>query len=185
MSLESLVADYGPLALFVGAALEGETVAMLGGMTAHRGLMHLPVAWAAVFAGTLIADQGFFAAGRHWRDRPLITRLRGTRAYRIAQDRFERHPALFVLLFRFMYGLRTASPVMIGTSGFPPARFAVLNTIAAVIWSALFVGAGYLFGLGIEAEVGRIRELRDWLPYLLIPIGAGILYKIARAMRRR
>lgn len=183
MSLESLIANYGPIGLLFGAAVEGETVATIGGMTAHRGLMSLPVAWGSVFAGTLAADQAWFAAGRHWRDRPMIERLRSTDAYRLAQQKFECHPALFVVLFRFMVGLRTVSPVMIGTSSFPPSRFIALNILAALVWTSLFVGAGYLFGLGLETWFGRIKDHRDWLPYLLIPVALAVIVKSSRRRR--
>jgi len=176
--IESLIAHYGLIAIVIGAALEGETVAMIGGMSAHRGLFALPAAWAAVLAGTMIADQGLFYAGRLLKDRPRIQKLRATERFQKAQARFERYPQTFVMLFRFFYGLRTVSPLLIGTSGFPPARFAVLNLIAAIAWSSLFVGLGYVFGIGIERLLARGAGFAQWLPYLLIPIGIGLLWKL-------
>lgn len=181
MNVEALLAHYGIAALFVGAALEGETVAMVGGMVAHRGLYPLPAAWAAIFAGTFLADQGFFFAGRTLRDRGWMQRVRRTSGFTRAQAIFERRPVLFVLLFRFFYGLRTASPAMIGASGFPPARFFALNLVAALVWSALFVGLGYGLGVGVQELVGGVVGLKDWLPYLLIPVAIGIGWKLVRA----
>lgn len=180
MTIAALVGHTGPVALFLGAALEGETFAMLGGMIAHRGLLPLPVAWGAVLLGTLLADQGFFFAGRRLRDRLFVRRIRARAACAKAQAHFDRHPTLFVLLFRFLYGLRAASPVMIGMSGFPPARFAMLNLVAAVVWSLLFVGIGYAFGMGLEQAIGHIADHRDWLPWLLVPVGAGIAFRLVR-----
>ena len=176
--IEGLIAHYGLIAILVGAALEGETVAMIGGMSAHRGLFALPAVWAAVLAGTLIADQSLFYAGRLLKDRPRVARIRASPRFAGAQARFERHPQTFVILFRFFYGLRTVSPVLIGTSGFPPMRFFILNLVAAITWSLLFVGLGYAFGLGIERLWNRMPAFNQWLPYLLIPIGAGLLWKL-------
>ena len=182
--IEGLIALYGPIAILVGAALEGETVAMIAGMGAHRGLFALPMAWGAVLAGTLIADQGLFTIGRLFRDRPPIQRLRATARFQRAQRMFERHPQKFVLLFRFLYGLRTVSPLLIGTSGFSPARFALLNVVAALLWSGLFVGLGYMFGLGIEQLLNRVPPFQQWLPYLLIPVAIGLLWKLLVRVRR-
>ena len=81
MTIAALVGHTGPVALFLGAALEGETYAMLGGMIAHRGLLPLPVAWGAVLLGTLLADQGFFFAGRRLRDRLFVRRIRARAAF--------------------------------------------------------------------------------------------------------
>ena len=183
MSIESLIAHYGLIAIVIGAALEGETVAMIGGMSAHRGLFALPAAWAAVLAGTMIADQGLFYAGRLLKDR-RIQKLRATERFQKAQLRFERYPQAFVMLFRFFYGLRTVSPLLIGTSGFSAARFAILNLIAAIAWLSLFVGLGYIFGLGIERLIARGAGFAQWLPYLLIPIGIGLLWKLSLRVSR-
>ncbi len=182
--IEGLIAHYGLIAILVGAALEGETVAMIGGMSAHRGLFALPAVWAAVLAGTMIADQGLYYAGRLLRDWPRIAKIRSSARFAKAQQRFERHPQTYVMLFRFFYGLRTVSPVLIGTSGFPPLRFALLNLVAAILWSLLFVGLGYVFGLGIERLFDRMPRFEQWLPYLLIPIGLGLLWKLSVRARR-
>ena len=181
---EGWIAQYGLIAILVGAALEGETVAMIGGMSAHRGLFTLPAMWAAVMLGTLIADQGFYYAGRLLKDRPWVCKMESTDRFAKAQSLFERHPQKFVLLFRFLYGLRTVSPLLIGTTGFPPLRFFMLNLIAAILWSTLFVGVGYAFGLGIERLYDRIPTFHQWLPYLLIPVGVGLLWKVWVRARR-
>ena len=179
-----MIAHYGLIAILVGAALEGETVAMIAGMSAHRGLFSLPAAWGAVLAGTLIADQGLFYAGRLFRNRSWVRKMRETERFGKAQALFERHPQKFVLLFRFLYGLRTASPLLVGTSGFPPVRFAILNLVAAILWSSLFVGLGFIFGLGIERLYDRMPAFGEWLPYLLIPVGFGLLWKLFVRFRR-
>ena len=183
MSADALIVHYGLGALVVGAALEGETVAMIGGMMAHRGIYPLPMAWGTVLLGTLVADQCYFLAGRQFRDRPWMVRLRGTAGFTRAQAKFEKRPALFVMAFRFLYGVRTVSPAMIGASGFAALRFAALNAIAAVVWSMIFVGFGYVFGIGVEEAVGRDLNLRQWLPYLLVPVLLGIAWKLIRSRR--
>ena len=44
----------------------------------------------------------------------------------------------FVLSFRFLYGLRTISPVAIGLSSIPAAyRFTLLNAISAMVWAGV------------------------------------------------
>jgi membrane protein DedA with SNARE-associated domain len=164
MSIEQLVAQYGLIALFVGAGAEGETVVVTGGVLAHRGLVPLWGAAAAAAAGSFVADQIFFALGRRYRDHPRVRRIMARPAFARALGTLERHPVGFILAFRFLWGLRTVSPVAIGTSRVPAARFVTLNAVAAVAWGALFTGLGYGFGEGIETLVGRFRP---HLPILL------------------
>lgn len=49
MSIELLIEHYGLLAIFLGAAFEGETAAFLGGVISHRGLLTY---WSASLAAT-------------------------------------------------------------------------------------------------------------------------------------
>ena len=189
MSIETLVAHYGPIALFAGAGMEGETVVVTGGVLAHRGLVPLWAAIAATAGGSFLADQIFFALGRRYRDHPRVRRIMARPAFARALRTLERHPTGFILAFRFLYGLRTVSPVAIGTSQVPVGRFVALNAVAAISWAALFTGLGYGFGEGIEEVAGRFTP---HLPMVLAlaaaiaAIGLGVrLLLIRRGLRRR
>jgi membrane protein DedA with SNARE-associated domain len=158
MTLETIILRYGLVALFLGAGLEGETVVMLGGLLAHRGLID-PVAAAAVAtAGSFVADQGFFLAGRHFRQSRWMQKIIARPAFAKALASLEHHPTAFILGFRFLYGLRTISPAAVGTSHVAASRFMILNLIAAAIWGPLFTALGYLFGNGIKMMFGRFRS---------------------------
>ena len=62
--MESLIENYGYLAILIGTFLEGETILVLGGFTAHQGYLALPWVILAAFAGSLCGDQLFFYLGR-------------------------------------------------------------------------------------------------------------------------
>lgn len=163
MSIESLVAHYSLAALFAGAALEGEAAVIAGGLLAHQGLLSLPGAAAAAATGSFLADQGWFAFGRHFREQRWIVRLRGTAAFARAQRQLERHPRSFIFAFRFLYGLRTVSPIAVGTTDIPQRQFLAINFAAAIIWAMMFTGIGYVFGDAVEEFVGRLRhDARLW-----------------------
>ena len=156
MAIEQLIAHYGLIALFLGAGIEGETVVMLGGMMAHRGLFGFWPAIAVAAAGSFLADQIFFLLGRRFKNLRLVRRVTGGPAYARALAIFQRRPVLFMFAFRFIYGLRTVSPIAIGTTGISPARFALINAVAAIVWALVFVTLGYSFGAGVESLFGRI-----------------------------
>ena len=64
---------------------------------------------------------------------------------------------LFTFGFRFISGFRTVSPIAIGTTNLPTARYIAINAVAAATWAVLFVSAGYWFGNGIETAFGHLR----------------------------
>jgi len=72
-ALASLQA-FGPAAIFLGSGLEGQTVAIAGGVMARMGLIHWSLAVAAAFAGTAAMDQMLFFLGRYGRSTRLVSR---------------------------------------------------------------------------------------------------------------
>ena len=164
MTIAALAARYGLAALFVGAGLEGEAVAVAGGLLAHQGVFALPAACAAAVGGSLLADQIWFTLGRRFRDHRWVARVRATAAFARAVATLERHPIGFIFGFRFVYGLRTVSPVAIGTSQVPGRTFRLVNAGSAAVWGTGFTLLGYLAGNAVERWLGKLHPhgLRLW-----------------------
>lgn len=173
MNVEALVAQYGWVAVFLGAAVEGETAVIAGGVLAHQGLLSPAGAALAAAAGSFTADQGFFQIGRHFREHRWVRALRSKPAYGKAMRLLERYPRGFIVAYRFLYGLRTVSPIAIGTSRIAIKQFVVVNLVAAAVWAALFTTVGYLFGNVLAELFGRIAGGR-----LLWGIGAALLVAV-------
>ncbi len=183
MTLAAIIARYGLLAVFAGAAIEGETAVMTGGLLVHQGLLPFLGTAAAATAGSFCADEAFFLLGRRFRDHPRVRRIAARPAFARALNMVERHPTGFVVAFRFLYGLRTVSPVAIGTSAISARRFVALNALAAVLWGLAFTGIGYVFGHGIELAFGRLRSAAHIAGAVAVLAAATLA--LAWALRRR
>lgn len=184
--LEALITKYGVFGVLLGAGVEGEGVVFLGGVLAHRGLLAVWQVALAAALGSFIADQLFFALGRRASGLAFVTRLTRTAAMHRARGLLERYPTGFILAFRFLYGLRIISPVLIGTTTIPAMRFLVLNALAACLWGVVITGIGYLFGNAVEALFGHLRlhvHLVLALAALLVFAAGGVL--LARRASRR
>ncbi|WCT74968.1 DedA family protein [Sphingomonas naphthae] len=186
MAVEQFLSHYGLAAVALGAAFEGETAVIAGGLLAHRGLWPLGGAMLAAFLGSFAADQMFFAVGRTCRGMAWVQRLQRRAAFAKALDVFHRHPTGFILAFRFLYGLRIVSPVAIGTTRIPARRFLALNLIAAAIWAPLFTILGYSFGKGLERWFGG-RHVPLWAVGVgvLALVGGGFAIHLLIQRRRR
>ena len=157
MAIEALVARYGLPALLVGAGIEGEAVVVAGGLLAHQGLVPLAGVMAVTAIGSFAADQAWFAVGRRFRDSARVQRIKRKAAFAHALAALDRHPVGFIFAFRFVYGLRTVSPIAIGSAGVSPKLFLPVNAVAAVIWAVLFSSIGYWFGDAFERILGRLH----------------------------
>lgn len=149
-----LVERYGLLAVFLGCVAEGESAAILGGFLSHQAVFVPWHAFTAAFVGAFTGDTLFFLLGRRYADRPFVVRMRHRPGFAHAYRLVQKHPNLFVLSNRYIYGLRLAGGIAAGFSNIPTARFVVLNAISSFVWAALFSGIGYFFGLGAEHLIG-------------------------------
>jgi membrane protein DedA with SNARE-associated domain len=134
------------LITFLWTALEGETFVIFAGLAAQKGLLNIGFLFLAAWLGSFCGDQIFFYTGRRYgihildhlpKLKPAIDRSLGWLA---------RHAVVFILAYRFMYGIRNISGVAIGMSKLSWKKFMLWNAIAAFIWAAAFTGFGYLFG---------------------------------------
>ncbi len=168
----------------MGAGVEGETVVVLGGIMVHRGLLPFFPAAMVAAAGSFVADQLFFLLGRSFRTRPFVRRMQQRPTFAKATAAFNKHPTLFVFAFRFLYGLRTVSPIAIGTTRLSCMKFLAINAVAAVVWGLVFVTLGYCFGNAIERAFGRLHSLAPLLAIALVvvAVGAILLYNRRRSM---
>lgn len=157
--MDALLAQYGLIALFFGAGLEGELAVLTGGILARHGSFSLGAAMAVTTLGSIFVDQCWYFLGRHSRHSRLVARMKGTRPFARALDLLERRPVPFILGFRFIYGMRIVSPVAIGVAGVPVRRFLPLNVVAAAVWAPLFTWLGYHVGRAVLPYLHRIGEV--------------------------
>ncbi len=169
---EHFIAVYGPLVVFLGTLVEGETIAIMAGFLAHQGVIDGRLALAAAFLGALASDQVLFLVGRRFADHPMVMRQRNRPLFAKALARVEAGATLYILIFRFLYGLRTVSPLAIGVSSVSGKKFAILNAIAAFVWAAVMIGIGFAFGRTIEATLGHFHHVAH---ILIAMIAVGIV----------
>jgi membrane protein DedA with SNARE-associated domain len=178
-TLQTLIENYGYIAVFLGAVLEGETVLIMAGFAAHRGYLDLIWVIAVAALGGFAGDQCFFALGR-FRGRQMLARFPSVHAQAArVDDLIHRHSTWLILGVRFMYGLRIAGPVLIGMSQVSHVRFAVLNLIGAIVWAAVVAGAGYAFGQAVTLALHNVRRYE-----ILVLVGIALVGLLVWAVRK-
>jgi membrane protein DedA with SNARE-associated domain len=161
--LEGLVARWGYLAIVGGTFLEGETILIAAGALAHRGLLSLPLVMVAAFVGSVAGDQLWFFLGRRF-GKPLLERRPKWQArLASAQRLLDRYGTGFVAGFRFVYGVRTVTPVLLGVSQYPIAKFALLNALGAALWSVVVGGLGWAIGATLVSMLARAVRIEEAL----------------------
>jgi len=180
---EAFGAHLGYLAVLIGTLLEGEAVLFLAGLAAQHGYLSFPLVAAIGAVGGFAADQSLFFIGRRFGNRLLVRfPSLAARAPRV-QALVKRWDVLAVVLVRFLYGLRIAGPIVIGSCGIVAWRLVLFNFIGAVIWAFLVAGVGYFAGQAVQQWFGRLHHTHVLL--LMAAVLAVMLISIVIAWRRR
>ena len=183
MTFDSLLGTYGYWAVLVGTFLEGETILVLGGVLARMGYMHLEGVILCGFIGSLCGDQLFFYLGRSRSQKILARRP----SWKVSVDKVQNLLAHFrtplILFFRFLYGLRTVTPFVIGMSPVSTPKFILFNAAGALLWANIIGIGGYYFGSGLKAVIKNINHYE--MEVLVAIAGAGVLVWIIFFYRRR
>ncbi len=165
---------WGYVAVFLGSLIEGESVIFIAGFLAHQGCLSLPKIILISFVGTLLADQFLYHVGRHYGNHIIDQfpsfKPRAEKAFRLLKQ----YDSYFILIFRFIYGIRIISPVIIGSSGVEVKRFTILNIIAAIIWSVGSCVVAYFFAHLIMEELLLFPKI-----FLgIVIVGGGLIFLI-------
>ncbi|MDR7341692.1 membrane protein DedA with SNARE-associated domain [Pantoea alhagi] len=177
--INQFIEQYGYLAVVIGCIAEGETFALLGGVMAHEQLLRYSGVVLAVMLGGFVGDQILFYIGRQFGSRILRRFKKHQGKLKRANQMIRRHPVLFIIGVRFMYGFRIIGPVIIGASRLSPLKFLIFNAIGACIWALVFVTLGYFAGEVITPWLHRLDHHLKHLLWLAVAVGFVLLLRLA------
>jgi len=176
------IAELGYATLFIGTFLEGESVLALAGLAASYGYLSFEYVVAVAVVGAFLGDQLCFWIGRRYGQR-IMARYPKLAAKAPRVERLVRRwDAPAVIALRFLYGLRIAGPIVIGSFGISPWRLAFFNFVGALLWAPFIAGLGYYAGQALEAWIGRVKDAQ--IALLMVAILAGVIAWLVLRSRR-
>ncbi len=145
------------------------------------GHIHGPYALACATAGAFAGDFIGYWVGRRWgpqlRDHWPFSR------YPQLLDRgeqvFRRHGLKGILIARFVGAIRAFVPAIAGMLHMPVRRYAPMSLLACVLWAALFLAPGWIFGASYDAVAAvadRLVLVLGGLLLVLALVWAAVLY---------
>jgi len=188
LSLLELIAEYGNVfyaITFVWTFLEGETFVIFAGWAAHQGYLDIRWLIGAAWIGSFCGDQLWFYLGRRYGQRILRRFPKMQGGVETALMLARKYNTIFILSFRFIYGIRNVSSFSLGMSGLSWTRYLILNFIAAGIWACTFAGAGYLFGQLSEAVLGKMAKQFGLAMLLIFLVVAWLVIRMHKRQKQK
>ncbi len=170
-------------ALFFGFVIPGETVAILGGVSASLG--HVPL-WAVlivVIVAAIVGDSVGFEVGRRLGPWLMATRPLARHADRLddARDLLARRGGTAVLLGRWVAFFRAVMPALAGSSDMRYRTFLTYNALGGILWGTVVVMGGYLAGASYQA----VADALGTGSAVLVGVAAVAGFVLWRVHRRR
>src|ERR1700748_996437 len=161
-----LIVVFAETGLFFGFFLPGDYLLFLAGILCATGLLNIPVYLlvasliAAGFLGNYVGYWFGYRTGHilFSKDDSLFFKKR---YIHIAEEFYEKHGGMALVLGRFFPIIRTFAPIFAGIVRVDFKKFTIYNVIGSVAWVSTFTLAGYFLGR-------RYPQLKDYLQYIVI-----------------
>ncbi|HNY50115.1 MAG TPA: DedA family protein [Smithella sp.] len=173
MNIESYIIHFGYVVILVATFFAGEAILVLAGFLAHRGYLSFSLVILVAFAGSLTSDQLYYFIGRQkglaYLDKHPSWKTKSERILRL----IEKHQNLVILLFRFIYGVRSITPFLVGVSRVSPLKYFILNAVGALVWALALTSLGYVFGHAAELILDDIKKYEFIMMGIILLAGLG------------
>jgi membrane protein DedA with SNARE-associated domain len=135
------------------------------------------------FCGSCSSDQLMFLLGKH-KGRALLDRFpKLAKKAERAEGLIHKYETPLILGFRFIYGVRNVTPIMLGINRVSHAKFLALNIIGAGVWAAAFTWGGFFFGMLFEEVIQQASYVV--LAILAAAVIAGFVWYLRQRRRDR
>jgi membrane protein DedA with SNARE-associated domain len=164
--------------------VEGEAVILVASAFAAYNYLSIFYVFLISFLTTVFTDQGLFwigyKMGTDWivKKFPKIAKARNKVFHLLYQlDVF------FIFSFRFIYGIRIASPIIIGSAHVGPLRFALYNTLSGLTWAFIVCFIGYAIAdVIVDGTFDKLPRELTIVGFIVLAILALMLWaKVRRA----
>ena len=157
------------LGIFIGVFLEGELVMLTSIIASRSGNLNL---WIVILVGvlsTIFSDMFYFFIGRNRGKAWLLKNRRFIPKAKHVNRKIEKYPVLIFVIYRFLYGLRMITPLLIGLSKTKTRKFFIYCIFSTLLWAAVYSVPGYFFGELIKSKVEHLEKLEHYI-FLVIAI---------------
>ena len=190
----TLIGHYGLLLVFVnvlleqaGAPVPATPTLVVAGTAAASGDLSITAILLVSLVACLLGDLPWYWAGRHFGGGVMRTLCRISLSpdscVRSSEVRFERWGGRMLVVAKFVPGLSTVAPPLMGAMGLSLHLFLLLDGVASLLWAGVPVALGYIFAAQVDSLFAALATAGTLALELVLVLLA--LYIAGKWWRRR
>ncbi len=164
------------LGVMVGVFLEGEMVLISSVIAAHHGYMHFWMVIVLAIIGTWASDIFFYYMGKKKGRSWLEKHPKWKSKVEVIDEKIEKYPILIFFIYRFLFGFRATTPLVIGTSKTRASTFLIFSSISTILWASIYGSLAYVFGNVIKTELDHIQHIEKYIIGGIVLIALAIIF---------
>jgi membrane protein DedA with SNARE-associated domain len=173
----------------LGVPIPEDIPLIYGGVMSGKGSMNVYLHFVVSMVFIVVGDVSLYMIGRRLARGAGTSTETPSRWQRLAsperlskvQGFFERYGSWSVFFGRFVAGVRGAVFLTAGMSGFPLARFILLDTLAALLSVPLWIALGYWAGAHWEELLEQAKSYQVYVLGGLVLVIGGVMWVKRRA----
>jgi membrane protein DedA with SNARE-associated domain len=172
------------LAIFLATFVLEDVATAGAALLAAEGVIPIPLALTALFAGIFLGDLALFALGHLARSSQRVQTFLGAERLEKGRDWLQKRYVTSLIAARFMPGMRLPTFAASGFLRLPFRTFLLVSIIAAFVWTTIAFTVIFTFGLAAAEALGPWRWAAAALLVLVALAGPHVVSRLQKQGKR-
>lgn len=150
-------------ALFLGVFAEGEIALITGTLTAQNGSLNIYMVALVALVATIAADWLCYFSGKIMGEKIFKHFPNLMEKTEKPKNWIRQYPVLLLFIYRYLYGFRIVTLIILGVSGIPVKKFIPLSLLSIIIWVIVFSLLGFHLGEMVNQYIIQLENITTWV----------------------
>src|SRR5574344_1286438 len=137
--MEQFIQDWGYIALFLYSFVGGFLALAIAGAFSYAGDLNIYITVIVAGVSNFIGSQFLFYFAKYNKSYMDETVNKHRRKVAMVKTMLKKYGSFMIFIQKYIYGVKTLVPLVMGISAYNPFKYTVLNAIASAIW-AIVIG---------------------------------------------
>lgn len=175
--MEDIIKDWGYIALFFYSFGGGFIGLVIAAVLSYAGDLNIYISAAVACVSNFLGDQFLFYMARSNKKYAKQVMAKYSRKIALAHLMIRKYGTSVVFIQKYIYGIKTLIPLVIGLTKYPYIKFSIYNVFASVIWAAVVAWIGFISGK-------YILSIADDFKYIGIGVAIALFVLVTYLIRK-